>query len=411
MPDSSLPLVLCLFAFLPVNAAADSSAAATRLAAFILRTVDANAGVLSARAALEAASANERAKQQPLHNPEVAIDLQQAMDTTASVGISQQLDWHDKRTAGGRLASQAVELAAAQLHKVRQDMAITLLTAMINHDIARELVASAVESERLLRRSAALAGKRQAAGDLDHSSLKLARLALAEAQLSHADSQFALLDARQVLLALVNENAFAAIRLPQLPPAAVIAAVDSEQLIHQLPATRMALARIASAHEQVRVHRLAGKPDPTIGVRLGREGADLLAGVSVSMPMLIRNTYRAEVDAAYAELLELELQAKDKYQQAHARLVTSLARYRLAEQTWREWAATGASALHEQQAALQQLWQAGDISTTDYLRQLEQMLAIQNAATELRGHLWRSWVEWLAASGRVDDWLLKLRSE
>jgi cobalt-zinc-cadmium efflux system outer membrane protein len=54
---------------------------------------------------------------------------------------------------------------------------------------------------------------------------------------------------------------------------------------------------------------------------------------------------------------------------------------------------------------LRRLWEAGEISTTDYLVQLRQTLDVQESALDLRQILWRAWFEWLAASGRVDQGL------
>lgn len=404
-------IVLILLIFTTVNAAEDISTSSAELASLIIKMVDTNSGVLSAQAGVDAAAANERAKQQPLYNPELEVDIEEAESTAGSIGISQRIDWHDKRAAHNSIASQEVEVAAAQLHRTRQNLAIELLNAIVKYDIARQSVELAVERKRLMQESAALAGKRHEAGDLDLISLKLSRLALSEAQLKKANSSIALFDARQELFSILNEQEFTSIKLPEAPPYTAIADQSSELIVNNLPDTRVQLSRIASAREQVKLRQLETKPDPTVGVRLGQEESDLLAGINVSVPIFVRNNYGAEVDVANAELLEIELQAKDKYQRAYARLLTSIERYRLTEQTWRDWLATGALTVDEQQAALEQVWHAGEISTTEYLLQLDQMLDTQNAAVELRGRLWQAWVEWLAASGKVDDWLLTLRSQ
>jgi cobalt-zinc-cadmium efflux system outer membrane protein len=72
---------------------------------------------------------------------------------------------------------------------------------------------------------------------------------------------------------------------------------------------------------------------------------------------------------------------------------------------WAAWEHSGQPSQSSQLALLERLWQAGELSTADYLLQLNQTLDTRTSALELRGQLWRSWFDWLAASGRFDGWL------
>lgn len=54
---------------------------------------------------------------------------------------------------------------------------------------------------------------------------------------------------------------------------------------------------------------------------------------------------------------------------------------------------------------LRRLWEAGEISTTDFLVQLRQTLDTRENALDLELAMWRAWFEWLAASGQVEAWL------
>jgi len=93
------------------------------------------------------------------------------------------------------------------------------------------------------------------------------------------------------------------------------------------------------------------------------------------------------------------------YRRARAQLSTSLERYRLTNRAWDNWKKIGAHSLGNQVTLLERLWRAGEISTTEYLVQINQTLDTQTAAEELRGRLWQSWFDWLAASGQVEGWL------
>jgi cobalt-zinc-cadmium efflux system outer membrane protein len=89
---------------------------------------------------------------------------------------------------------------------------------------------------------------------------------------------------------------------------------------------------------------------------------------------------------------------------AHARLVSARERYELNQVVWKEWE-VGQRSLSRQQAQLQKLWEAGELSSTDYLVQIGQSLDVQENALDLQESLWRAWFEWLAASGRIDKWI------
>jgi cobalt-zinc-cadmium efflux system outer membrane protein len=54
---------------------------------------------------------------------------------------------------------------------------------------------------------------------------------------------------------------------------------------------------------------------------------------------------------------------------------------------------------------LDQMWQAGELSVTDYLIQAKQNIDTQEAATALMGEARQAHFAWLAASNQVEDWL------
>ena len=54
---------------------------------------------------------------------------------------------------------------------------------------------------------------------------------------------------------------------------------------------------------------------------------------------------------------------------------------------------------------MQRLWESGELSTTDYLVQLQQTLDTRWNALDLELTMWDAWFEWLAATGLADNWL------
>jgi cobalt-zinc-cadmium efflux system outer membrane protein len=80
-------------------------------------------------------------------------------------------------------------------------------------------------------------------------------------------------------------------------------------------------------------------------------------------------------------------------------------RYALLRNAWDTWERAGQPSLELQTDQLRQLWEAGELSTADYLVQLRQTIEVQDNAFALRLALWEGWLEWLRASGQIDDWL------
>jgi cobalt-zinc-cadmium efflux system outer membrane protein len=181
--------------------------------------------------------------------------------------------------------------------------------------------------------------------------------------------------------------------------------LDTDHLLADLPALQAALARVAAARSSVQVSLREKRPDPTIGIRAGKEDSDTLTGITLSVPLFVRNNFTAEVDVANAELVQAEQEAANLHQQAHAGLLASAQVYRNALRAWKTWQASGAPRLSQRTELLDRLWRAGELNTTDYLVQLKQTLEIEVSATEQHGRTWRAWADWLAASGRIAQWL------
>ena len=119
----------------------------------------------------------------------------------------------------------------------------------------------------------------------------------------------------------------------------------------------------------------------------------------------MRNSYRAEVEAAGADLVQAEQSLQDLNRRLRAQLLSAAERYRLSRSAWETWLKSGQASLGSQMDLLERIWRAGEMSTTDYLVQLNQTLDTRINALEVQGRLWTAWADWLVASGRMDAWL------
>ncbi len=375
------------------------------LSTLVHRVLGNHPRILAVQSQLKAAQARKKAADQALYNPNFELDYEDASDVTQTLTLSQAIDWSDKRAMRTRVAAFEYDTAIAQLKLVRQELALELLTALASYHAADDLSRIAEQRRDLMRRFLSLSKQRRRAGDLAQVALDLARLANMEARLQLARLRGVQAQAEQGLMNVAEAGPEAWPDLPDIPAVSLIQNSNPETLLEQLPRLRVLRAQVAIARAAVDLRQSERRADPTISLRGGRESSDSLMALTFSMPLFVRNTFSAEVDAARADATQMAQQLRDARRRSRARLIAASRRFEFARQAWEAWLQTGQASLESQVRLLERLWSAGELSTTDYLVQLKQTLDTRSAAAELRGSLWQAWFEWLAASGKTEDWL------
>ena len=399
--------VLLLVPWAAQTAAAESPAfkpADSALAGFVQAVVEANPRVKAARAALDASNAYRDAASRPLYNPELSLEAENSDTDTRALGISQTLDWGGKRSARTAVAESDRLVAEAEYLAARWNVTVELLNGLALYQTGIERNRLAGAREQLTEDFAALAQRRFDAGDLTEVDLDLARLSATDARIQKATAAAALSEARQAVRNLTPQSPAAEwpalpTSLPGIPPGA-----DPQSLVLVLPEVLAARRQAESADAVVELRRRERRPDATLSLAGGEEDGETLIGLSLTVPFFVRNRFSHEVTAALAERSRAQRIADDVLQRAHARLISAAERYELSRGAWDDWASAGQASLTRQTGQLQRLWQAGELSTTDYLVQLTATLDVQESALDLRHALWRAWFEWLWASGQVDAW-------
>jgi len=397
----STPLNASVAEELPLASEATASSALSTFARQILRS---HPRVQAAQAEVDAARARERAAGRALYNPELDAEYEDSEVRTRSIGINQTIDLGGKRGARERAASFETQSALESLAIVRQGVLAELLSALGMVDVAAEQLRIADERKALMERLRTLADERRQVGDLSQIEIELARLAYAEAALLRSQAAAQQVTAEQAFARVAGADLSS---YPSLPGTYVPVTLNEpavNAILTDLPSVRAAQARVSAAQAVEDLRRRERWPDPTIGLYAGREGDDDLVGVRFSIPLPVRNSYRAEVDAASAEFEAMGLSVANDYRQLRAELVAAQQRYELARTGWDDWQRLGAASLVSQTEMLERLWRAGELDTTDYLVQLRQTLDTRVAASEQRGVVWQSWIAWLAVSGQVDAW-------
>lgn len=368
------------------------------------RALVASPALAAARAAITAAQARLAGAGLPLNNPEIEAEAEKTDVNTYRLGISQSIDWHDKRAAFEQVAGLELLLVRQEYEALRLHRARELLTTIGRISLLQKIGKLSRERTKLLTHFSRLATRRHAAGDIPRTDLQLARLSLAEANMQEARNRSALLQAGTDFEGLSGYPLGEAPELPSDP--GTPSPIDADAaLVEQHPDVQTALLAARVARQRIQSADRQRKADPTVGLAAGSDGGHSLLGLSFSMPLQLRNDYRSDVRAARAEALQAEQTSHQTYNNQRARLTGARARYQVIATAWKAWLETGQESLKKRLKLLDTLWEAGEISTSDYLLQLQQTLDTRITGTELQGDLWEAWVDWLAASGTLNDWL------
>jgi cobalt-zinc-cadmium efflux system outer membrane protein len=375
------------------------------LASFVRQIVDTHPSVSAARAALDASSAYEAAASRPLYNPELEFEAEDTDVETRTVGISQTFDWGGKRRARLSVAEAQRQAIAAEFVVTRWQVSVELLTALADYQTENERRKLAESRAATMQDFADLSRQRFDSGDISQIDFDLAVLANTQARMQLATTVASVAETKQAMANYVGRTP--ASRWPsmdvQLP--AIDSGSNAEEQVMTLPAVRAAQLNAEAASANVELRRRERRVDPTLTLRGGKEGDENLVGVNITVPLPVRNSFRHEVTAADAEYRQARERLSDISQRAYARYLGAKDRYDIAQGAWQDWQTTGDASLQSQNDTLRRLWQAGELSTTDYLVQLKQSLDTSESALELRSTLWRAWFEWMIASGHIKDWL------
>jgi cobalt-zinc-cadmium efflux system outer membrane protein len=363
--------------------------------------------VRAAQAELDAARARARAAAQPLYNPSLALDTENADVDRRTAGLSLPLDLSGKRRARESRGNAELRASEAGYGLRRRDVAARWLKAWSTATLAARQSELGQRRLALMQRFDELAAQRLKVGDISSPERDLAGLALGEAQVQQASLAGNEAAARAVLLAIGGDHARNPPALPAgLPPAAELVAPLATDRLPEMVQVR---AEQASAEAGVQVARRDRIPDPTVSLTGGqvRNGpiSDRVIGLSVSIPLPVLNTGRAEVVAAQAEADASAANVRSRQLVLGANLVEAQARYSALHSASTAFRGGRAAAFEDRTALLEKLWRAGEISTSDYLVQLKQSLDTALSGLQLESQAWLAWFDYLTAAGRLTDWI------
>lgn len=359
-------------------------------------------------AELAAASARLDAAAQPLYNPDIELSGDEDPDRTATAGLSLTLDLSGKRRVRRDAADARMDQAVAEAKLRRRDFAKQWFASWAGLQTAQQRSRTGDRRLTLITRFADLAEKQFAADDISGLERDLALLARDEAQAeqsslvaeqAEAEARFRVVGGAPELL--VNMT------LPSgdLPPP-----ITPETSIDQLPEWQIAQAAAVTAEREVTVARRNRIPDPTVRAFGGHKRYELggptdnVFGVSISIPLPVRNSFGAEVVVAQADADAAQATAERTRLELDTERRRAIDSYAAAESAWKRWQLSRGTDVERRAHLLERLWRQGELSTADYLLQLKQTLDTELAGAELEARLWRSYADYLAATGQLERW-------
>jgi cobalt-zinc-cadmium efflux system outer membrane protein len=360
---------------------------------------------------LAAAEARALSAARPLYNPDLEFSYDdEGPERTTTGGLGLTLDLSGKRRA--RTEAGQAELAVAQAEAAlrRSGFAHQWLQAWIDRGIAVQQSEIGEQRVALVERFADLAERQFKVGDLSSLERDLALLARDEAQAEQATLLADVASAEEAFRAVGGASG-RKMPLPagDPPPAAWLG--GSKWNPGSTSEGRLAAAASASAASRIAIAERERRPDPSVSVYGGRKdlggsaGSEDVVGVSVSVPLSVRNRYQAELSTARAESAAAAADQRRVELELDARATRAVSTYDAVLGAWSRWSRSPGTDVTARADLLERLWRAGEISTSDYLIQLKQSLDTALAGAGLRGRLWRSYFSALYATGWLDAWV------
>jgi len=407
---ASLPTIVLLLAgsWAAPNLAATPVASPMALRDAVAAAWRAHPIARSTEATLAAARARADAAGRPLYNPELEFSADdEGADRTTTAGVSLALDLSGKRRARRDAAAAQLDVAVAEARLSRRDFVAAWLVGWADWQSASRRVEQGEQRLALISRFADLADKQLGVGDISSLERDLARLARDESE------------AEQAALLAEAAEAEEAFRNVGGQPDAVVSAPEWSQALpgvtpppttwEGLPEWQIAQAQSEGASRLVTVAQRNRIPDPTVALTGGRidfgPASENVVGVSLSVPLFVRNPYRAEVVAALADADVAAAQADITGAQLASRAQRTAASYAAVRRAFARWSQSTGTDVDKRAELLERLWRAGELSTADYLLQLKQTLDTTLAGAALEGQLWRRATDYLAATGQLEAWL------
>jgi len=399
------PLILVYAALFSINVQAltpTSTTAEANWRSTLQQTVSQHPDVLAAKKSIDSEAAYVHSQSKPLYNPELSADMsRKGEDTNIQIGIEQTLDWWGKSELHYEKAQTQEKIKHYQAQQVEQQIIFKLLSALLEWQSAHALFDISQQRVQQLEKLRFTLNRQYRAGDISYLDNQLAQLAQTQLQ--------------QETQAIENQykQAFTEVNLwiPNFGPDLFSSIPDTfwksikspdEIKTDELLNLRIQQLAIDGQRVDEKIVNIQSKPEPTVGIYTGREEDENVIGLSVSVPLNLRNNYQSTIEASkiktQALLTEYEAAIYQQTQQLKtqwALLKNHERQYQSLEQSRSLNNSNYLQTLLDKQLAL------NDISVSEYLRSSQLFLDVKTARIYAKQQWLKTQLEYLLRSDQL----------
>ncbi|MGI2104199.1 MULTISPECIES: TolC family protein [Shewanella] len=404
----SICAMLCVGMFLAMLINIQRANAQPTSTSWLSMQINKHPNIIAAKEEMNAVFSNAEGNKQPLYNPELETGYEREGDANNySIGINQTIDWWDKRETKEQQANFSLTQASKHFDFLVQEKTAQALQALITWQAAKKQAFIAQEQEKQLETILDLVKDRQKAGDLGQVDAELTFLSLSQMLNVTAKAQVQLKQAEAQVKELLQD---------WTPDKEVLPAQGltisnyqlSPQWLQQHPLVLEAKAQWQIAKSNAQLSMLEAKADPTIGINAGKNAGDNVLGVTLSMPLNIRNNFSAQARAANQQALAAEANVHSIMRKQRFAIQSSTDTLLTYQKNYQRWQQLMDGRGKRSGDLLQKQWQSGDVSTTEYLLALQQRAEGLKAGIDLQSQFQLSQIDWLLQVGQIKTVLQQL---
>jgi len=360
--------------------------------------------MIAAKARLNMQLSLANASSQPIYNPELTSSYDREGDgNNYTVGFNQTIDLWDRRAILIEQAKFKKVEAKQNYAESYQETIANAFIALIHYQSAKHRLDLVKEQEIHMDELIDEIKKRQKVNELSELDLqislfsistKLNETALASVQFYNAQAQVKAIlpnwnETSDINVeALLKSNSFD-IKLPD------------HQTLLMLPKLKQAYAKMKIDEYQNQLEKLESKSDLTIGLTTGQSVNENTIGINFTFPLNIRNNFTDKVAASTSK----QLASQANYA---SMVITKTSQIKAARSVMKQyirqvkhWKRLTGNSGQRSLNLIESKWDAGDMSTTDYLLVLQQRIDGLTAAITLKQQAKLATIDYLKLTAQL----------